>query len=524
MFETIAVPILGMDDREATVVDEGKSPYVQNIRTHRNRLQKRPGSLQWGYRDDDPNMSGPSGSALVQVYFPDGSRQALLLTTAGAYRRGVGGETWTKLTEANAYTIAFDRFSVANILEKVYWTSLENAIREYDGSATPALLTHDLNSGGFLGAICLLGFSNRLIAVNTKEVSTYHPYRVRWCANGDVSKWDPATEGAGFIDVRETTMDPLTGGFVLGDRAYVTKHRYIHEVVATGDATAPFDIPIRIAGTGMVSPHSWAGADYFGFFLGNDNVYLWDGASLKGVGDSIYKSLTADVYAGTFLQYTLANVQGIVIPEDSEYWLLPGVGDKVYVYDYKRDRWFIDVWHHNINCMGTFFKGSDWIDTAAQVTSQFAALNFSTGISQVNRAYLYDEELTTYNGRGTRTHVAIDAYAETKDQFAKALVRGIPVPTVEKLNTLRGIQYHGEPKQKVEVGWSRDRGGNWIAKWDVVGQRGAGHSHMNVPFSTIRFRLRNNNADEDLQMWGIITYEWKSSGPVPQGDVALEVT
>src|SRR5713101_146571 len=303
----ITYPLGGLDDREPTVIEAARSPDLRNVRTVRERVVAGPGSALWATA---PAAVLPR--TFAQVEFLAGAQQELMFTQTQVYKWG--GASWTLLGGGPYTGAASARFSAVATQDRVCWSNGVDNIKVYDGTAAPTQLVA-------IAAPTLLAFNNRVLALNPTEVDGLHNARVRWSVNGVITEWTGL--GSGFLEVIQTGDAPLTGGFVLGNQCMLTKERELIELVATGDAASPFAEAssrgggAHVAGTGMIARYSPGLAEYLVFFLGPDDVYAWDGASLVPVGTRVYKTITS------LVDYTaLTKVQGGVHTTDSEYWLL----------------------------------------------------------------------------------------------------------------------------------------------------------------------------------------------------------
>jgi len=113
--------------------------------------------------------------------------------------------------------------------------------------------------------------------------------RIQWSKQGVYTDWSTATDGGGFLELYDNSVEPITGGKVLGDRLTVYRKSSIVDLVPTGVSTAPFLPEKRSNGIGCAFPWTLASAGQFHIFVGNDfNVYKWDGSRLDPIGTPIH--------------------------------------------------------------------------------------------------------------------------------------------------------------------------------------------------------------------------------------------
>jgi hypothetical protein len=479
--QNFPIPLQGIEDREATVMDPNLASDLRNIRTVRERVVSSPGSALWAA---SPAASPPR--TFHQGSFLAGFEALLMATQLRVYKYNVGTGVWDALTGIYSGA-ASDRFSFATTQNRIVWSQGVDNIKVYDGSAAPSELVA-------VAAPTVLAFGDRVIALNTVEADGVHAARARWSVNLNITDWTGL--GSGFLEMIRYSDDPITGGFVLGDQCVVTKARWLLNLQATGNATSPFAEIALVPGTGMIAPYSAGVAEYFVFFLGPDDVYMWDGASLKAIGSRVYKTLTS------LIDYNaLDKVQGVVHTTDSEYWLLISESAEggVFIYDYRRDRWFRDD-YPNIRALGVFRVGSSLLNTIKQ--SEFVIHGLLDGSTQ-----RVDPTLFTRNG------AAFTCRLDTNDHSAQEKPSRIPMRTVTKSekNVFMRLRMIGTPNQAMTLGYSTNRGATF--KTTVVTANADGIATLDdiKPFNQIRFRALAN-AGADFELWQEGEFWWQLGG------------
>lgn len=538
--ETVQLPSGGMDDREPLNLEEGKGPLVSNHRMHRERFQKRPGVRRM-------DVSNVLGRTMKQIFFdkpnmagiPIDNTTLVLFEANLFYVFDPPTAEWVLYRDfdipaglddlvIDADTTADERYSVVNILNSVVWSSTHTKIKIWQGQGplSPVNLDHGLlidqnDPESFpitLCAMVLLGFNNRIIAIRTREDGVDQQNRVRWSANGNVNDWVPDLDtGAGLLQVQETSMRPLTGGFVLNDRAYVTTEREILELVVTGQVANPFRVDSRVQGIGMIAPHSWAAADYFGFLLGPDNVYSWDGANLKPVGERVQESIFSNLRLGSIVDGNPQRIQGEVFHRRHEYWLFTTTGPSlsgpdVWIYDYRADKWYIDN-HQAL----TDIKGFCMVDPSEFFAEGSAGFPMRTetpiivGGAVDEKVYVREEQLVDLID--LLTAEAIETEIITKDYQAKAWSQGGPTVSPEHMNSLREITFKADPNRRFVVFASSDQGEHWQELYGVSNDEGVVRVFPDIPFHTIRFRIKSAE-DHQPNIRGSLAFQWKPAGRV----------
>lgn len=393
---------------------------------------------------------------------------------------------WT--TTPEVYTGSdTDRFSIVNTQAIAAWSQGVDNIRQWDGVSFSDLITVGTNHA----ARSLIAFADRIISIYPVEGATQFPTQIRWCVNGNVNDWLNA--GSGRLEIIETSQDPLVTGFVLGERAYLAKERELIELLWTGSTSPVFGTQPRVRGMGVLAPFSVALAEQFAFWLGPDDIYMWDGSTLTPVGDRVYNTIDA------LIDYSnLDTIQGAVWTPDSLYLLV--VPPYLFVYDYRRDIWYQDD-TTNFEAIGIFSVGTNF--TADIDHSEFIVI----GDSAVQTVRL-DQALTDYLG------APIDSYWTTKDYTAEELSggaqRGFAV-SLWNINSLREVRFQSNAGNIVEVGVSVDRGTTWQTTTVTVNSNGVGVAWFQLPFSQIRFRFRDYGTDA-YEIHGSWALDFEDSG------------
>ena len=319
-----------------------------------------------------------------------------------------------------------------------------------------------------------------------------HHARIQWCINGDFTDWTGT--GSGFIDVTNRYPGRSILGFMpLADKVYLSLERAIMELIPTGNPAPAFTVEQRILGVGLAAPRSWAEAEYFGFFLGDDaQVYRWDGANLTAVGTPVQKAIQAALQPVISAAIRRV-VQGAINLADQEYWLLiDDADDNLFIYDYRRDRWYRDNYPVTPNAIGPARKS-----TLSNYSSIFVGHSDRT-VSAIT------PDVATYNGSN------VTRYVETPDFSAQEIRAGQLIPALQWHNAAYCLRFRWTGSNPVEVGYSLDKGANWTTQSVTVGSDSIGEAWFVVDFTQIRFRLKITSGTFGLP--DLLTYEWERSG------------
>ncbi len=448
----------------------------------------------------------PSGLGVIrnyaQVYVGAGAtvdEKLLMLTSKSAFIYTPSTPStgiWTPTAESYTGTI-YQRFSIVNTQAIAAWSQGVDDIRQWDGTTFGNLVT----SGQNHAAKALIAFADRIVSIRPFFGGIDHATQIRWCIDGNVNNWTGA--GSGALEVIETSQNPLVTGFVLGERAYLAKQRELIELLWTGTTSPVFGTVPRVRGMGVLAPHSVGLAEQFAFWLGPDDIYMWDGSTLTPIGDRIYNTIDA------LIDYqNLDTIQGAVWTPDSLYLLV--VPPYLFIYDYRRDIWYQDD-TTNFEAIGVFSVGTNF--TADIDHSEFIVI----GDSFLQTVRL-DGTLLDYLG------APLDSYWTSKDYTGEELIRGGATPgfivSLWDLNSLREIRFQSNANYVVEVGVSIDRGNSWQTTMVRTNDTGVGVAWFQVAFSQIRFRFRSYDTVpyEIHGTWGLdfepAGYQYPNPNPV----------
>jgi hypothetical protein len=164
----------------------------------------------------------------------------------------------------------------------------------------------DANAGITSGSFFVGVLAARMLMLSTIEGigpsgGASFPQRIRWCASGMPSIWDPNVNiGAGYVDLLEVP-DTISGFLAIGDKTgFVFRTNGISEMTAVSDGILPFDFNHLWAsdrGIGNVLPFSISGYGPLGMFISADDIYNISVGGFKNVGgvarDAIFSDLAA---------------------------------------------------------------------------------------------------------------------------------------------------------------------------------------------------------------------------------------
>lgn len=533
--DVIDLPLME-DHREPSALSNDAGQALVNMSSWRGRLQKTAGLGQLG--TVEPLATTPVN--YQDCFFPDGTHQLIAVgdgmlqawngTVWGSNLSGAAGRATIPAPLSNGH------YSIVNTLGKVYIAAGgDSNIIVYDPTLAPpndlVELAHGLALGGanHLNCHVLLAFGDRLIAVRTVENGVDFPQRVRWhCLTLDppvtlppVGGWDVAIVGAASEEVLETSAEPLTGGFVLGERAFVTKAHEIIEMIPTSDAETVFRFESRVGGVGLIAPSSVAVAQNAAFFVGTDTVFAYDGNRVLPIGDPIIDTL--ETFFGNLGQDQLFP-QGAIFPRRMEYWLLCDTAGSILIFDYGRQRWrSLDM---TIAATGEFGPSAMGMITGGLYTTSFISPQTQTIVvngaspSRVKTSFIFaDTDLPSRTGYSS--NVAGNVYlakVRTRQLAPKRVgFRGVVEPeAIDRVNTLHEVTFTSSANTDVLV-TATERDGSTQSQTVRTDAGGRGKAYFN--FAWERFDLTfETTSNTDFQLIGPIAYRWSEGGMLLPAD------
>lgn len=517
--EAIPVP-LGEDRREPTQLDQISGQLLRNVHSWNGRIQKFGGLSRLG--GTSQTLTQPPRN-FFEAIFPEGTRQLLALSVSinGTFQYW-NGTVWSanlsgaggRITTPGPSNV---RYSIVNTLGQVYIAAGgNNNLIVYDTTIAPPgdlvfLTGHGVSGVTNLSCRVILGFGDRLVLVRTVEDGVDKPNRIRWNAlsAGPVGGFNTALSGSGSREITESTSEPLTGGFVLGERAFLTKAHEILELIPNEDPAVVFAIESRVSGTGLIAPFSVAVAENIAFFIGSDNVYAFDGSQLKAIGDPVLDDLCNLFTARGNDQL---RPQGVIHPRRGQYWLLPyTTAHTIYVYDYLRNRWFeqdmeVPVTGEQGPITIGFVSGSLY---SGSTETQTVVMNGSDTAQKT--AFILDETVNTRTDYSTNT-AEFTCLVQTKQGFTKRKgARGVVEPVaVDRLNVLWEVTFKGAPSASVTV-TATDAGGTSETQTVTTDAGGRGKAFFNFPWQCGDLTFSNTGTGS-FQLRGVVGYRWSEGG------------
>lgn len=351
----IAMPSRGLlTAMPGQFMDQRFSPFVDNVRFYKGEVLNRPG-LQDIPITPQVLAGVPTGGFAFEE--PDRSFTTLVGTggTSSAKRKiywyNPATPTWTDITGAITFNnTSSDPWSFASALGLVtgtynaYMANGVDALHYWDGAAAAVAAVVDASA---YPARYLVEFGNRLVMAHMVEGGVTLADRVRWSADGDADTWTPtAANGAGAVDTVDLPGE-ITGMKRLSGVNYIYKRDGIIAMRLSGLLVPAFTFQTVVDGIGTLAGRTIVEINGVHYFLGDDDVYAFDGASRPvGIGTGIRTELFETLNYGRVRQAFAFHHATF-----NEYWLCIPTGTdttptnstafatRAYIYNYVEQAW-----------------------------------------------------------------------------------------------------------------------------------------------------------------------------------------
>mgnify|MGYP003449266315 FL=1 len=225
-----------------------------------------------------------------------GTRRVFAGTATKLYE--LSGTTWSDVSRGAGYSLgaedqwSFTQFgdtTVAACLDNVIQTSSSGAFADQATAPTAAIVESVLSSGG--------GF---VLAFNTID-GTYGTSPDRWwcCALNDVTSWTPSVASQANTGRLIGGTGTITAAKQMGaDRivAYKSRSIYVGSYVGPPTVWSWQEIPLY----GAAGLHAVADIGTAHFVVGQDNIYIFDGARPIPVADGTVRQWFLENSSGTY--------------------------------------------------------------------------------------------------------------------------------------------------------------------------------------------------------------------------------
>lgn len=417
-----------------------------------------------------------------QYFKQDGAAYTLCCTQQYLYKYNPSSGDWDVVNETDPFTGTEEQLFQSTIMNDTFIiTNGKDPIKKWDGTTWA-----DLGGLGTIRARYIVPFYNHLILGFTEEDGVQCPQRIRWSDTGDPETW--TSGNAGFMDLSDTP-DWVTGFALMGSKLYVFKEYSIWEVSYVGYPNI-FSADMVVDGVGCQAPYTLTSLGSEIVFLGNDDVYSFDGRDVKPLGERIRK-LIYDTAQGLINWDYIVRSPSVYVEELGEFWFVfPTTGTDP-------DLWLklaldTEAWSkrsREVTALGfhNFPGNPTWLDLAGDWTAQTwtwgerkIRSGAPTTLVGTKDGYIYEDDRVTPSD-------------ETFILVTKDFMFG-PATRVLGLKLL----YKGGPLQ---VSYSEDGGSSWSTASTLPGASDwkEGLCKINRTMRKVRFRLETNAPEVEIK-------------------------
>jgi len=319
---------------------------VKNARFLNGVLSKVPGWTKF----DAQQLAGTDIMAIDQFFLTTGSDFLMVITLTTMYKWDTTNNEFDSLN-GTAFTGDRDAlFSTETAFDLFLATNGVDTLKQWDGAAATFTALGGMTTAEPLDGTppiiitavkCVRFFKNFVVIFNFKENGTAKPFRARWCVISTPGTWiNAAGVGqAGAADVG--TVDWIVTAERLGDTLAIYKERSIWLMSYVGLPDI-FNFRERISGLGILGQKAIANFGDEHLFVGNDDIYFFNGESIEPVGDPIRRYLFDNMNPLYSARTTI-----FVAEEENEAIIAfastasSGNFDKCLVYNYLEKTWSI---------------------------------------------------------------------------------------------------------------------------------------------------------------------------------------
>lgn len=485
----VPLPVKGLDYRKpGWELEQGYAPNSQDFWIYKREGRKRKGYADYG--SNLPLTGSGAVAAITEFETFAGTNYLLAITVDDVFKYDPSTDNWGSLSASLSGDIDYP-ISFTEMNNNFIFTNYIDEIKKWTGSGNVAAL----GGASAYKAKVVKQFYNHLFLLHTTESGTPVPQRVRWSDVGDPEDWSTGDAGSNdLVDVPGW----IVGAELLADHLVIYKEDSIILCDWSG-GTSIFSFTNKILGTGLYAQNSLVYLKDRHYFLGNDNVYAYDGSNIlyeigNAIKDELFTTINAEykdrIFAFKSDQYR-------------QYWLCvpttTAYPDTAWVYNWEEKSWL----KFKLSITAGGFYSAQVLSTWDAITSTwndidsmwddkifadvFPALLFGSSDGYI-RQFDY---LSTNDGAS-----AIDGYFETPDYIVKEEKSDRAL-----IGRWLGVKFYAQGDE-VTISYSTDEGTNWTATTAVT--LAATWDEYTVPFDVtsdkLRLRFRNNTAGESFKI------------------------
>lgn len=484
----VLLPVKGIDFSQPSTFIDPRAGFPLNMRFFRNEIRKRPGKTFLNeVIEDETEILG-----LGKLLLGDGSSKLVRASQAKLEVLNTTANTWDSISATDFTGDNTNQFFFTTVTESelLIITNGFDKIRKWNGSGNNSVL------GGNppVSRYCTY-LSPYLLIAYTTESGDILPWKIRWSDTDNPEEWSTGNSGSYLASDEPSPIQNIKklNEFVA---LYKQDSLYLGRKVATSDIFI-FE-PIK-SGIGLAAPKAVAEADGQHYFLGLDDIYVWNGIREQSIG----KDVRDEIF--TRINRTLINkCFAVHVQEVNEIWFFIIVADETYPteiwkYNYRTGFWYQDSCDNLTAAIKWASSSSQTWDDQTLTWDQYQGIWDSGTILQ-------DWEQIVFGNSSGRT-MYLDY--QTTDDLGSAVESNF----VTKDFTGDYLEYNKRWMQldvwaqgigRLFIDYSTDFGDTWVsiqatsstAYLDLDGVNRKYTVYFDVVGQQIRFRFRNSRSNE----------------------------
>jgi hypothetical protein len=475
----------------------GASPDMLNFQLFQGYIRKRPG---YGRYQTGSAFPGGSITGVASAQLSAGTRSLYATNATGLYKYNTGTTSWDVQTGPALTGSATDLFSFEVSQNNLVFSQLVDNIMALPLTGT----VYAVINANAKPSRSLTRWNQRLYTGFTVEGGSFTPFRVRWSAYQDHTDWVGVSSG--FADMTDDVYQVRYLRKLL-DTLCVYTEKGIFLATRTGVATSPADFSLQVKDVGLLSPFSLQGHNVLHFFLGTDNIYMFNGTQLSPLAMAVRTTIFSDLNASAVLRNF-----GLLLYDSQEYCCFIVTGSnsacgKAWVYNWARDAvypWQFATAELTCGCLHYLDSGVTIAQLSGTIASQTWVLGAATLTSNVPIPILGSSAgrvLSLVAGILSDDGAAFTCRWTSKDYTA----RDISPEYGNEMVTMKDVAFtYVDPGSQftLQFYFSIDRGVSWSGPYPVSvggGSVGAFGDAMCTQQSTgkrVRFKIENTTINE----------------------------
>lgn len=321
---------------DATAIPDNFASDARNVTFFRQIVTKRTGFENFG------NAVSGTVQKIFDFFEISRVKHTMLGSTAGVYEYDPNTNTWVNRANIQGFLDQIPTWEVFN--GQLVYANGRAPLQIWDG--TTSSMTPITGNGAPDTGRYVMGYLNRLLVGSPVVTGTSRPYRVMW---SDFNRPTIFNSGdAGAVELIDTD-DPIMGLTRISTYGVLVR-RYSVWLILPTDAPAFYRFEKRVDRIGCIAPGSIQTTPMGVIYLGDDNLYMFNGVSSAPVGNAL-----RNIFVNSINKAAVGQCVSTIDVSKSEYWLsIPVFGastpNLIIVYNYADG--YLTIHDLQFSCLG----------------------------------------------------------------------------------------------------------------------------------------------------------------------------